>query len=337
MDRLAVRVVLIMLAVLALSQACAGCSAKAEPPAVAIEAQPEQALSYGSAVVQPLAITVAPARASLELPDTCDPLLVVDSPTGPRLSKQLPAWFRSESGRAAQRAETRRIIEAVVAELGADANTAELLYRKAIVESSANPGAVHILNPDIQANRTWARHGRKRSSERWAKARVPVHAKTSGGSLEQTDDVDAWALGRGLYGMVTGLYMHRWSTDAPPWSLCDPAVATVVAIWSGRAGQKRCKSTTMRSAYRWLSAGACKPRAPEKERRFDRLARGNVRGLRLPRIDSEADVDFGERWPEATADRAELLAVIRQRLAQSQVTGGRTRPPNGAGHRPSRL
>lgn len=330
MDRLALRFVLAMLSVLALGQACSGCTANAGPPAVTVEIEPERPVSYGAVVVPTVAVTVAPTRASLDLPDTCDPLLVVPGPEGPQLGKQLPAWFRSEAGRADQRAKMRRVIEAVAAELGADAMAVELLWRKALVESSANPGAVHILNPDVEANRTWSRHGRKRSSERWSEARVPVYAKTRSGALEQVDDLDAWGIGRGLYGMVTGLYMHRWSADAPPWSLCDPVVATVVAIWSARAGQRRCKSITMRSAYRWLSAGTCKPREPEKERRFDRLARGNVRGLRLPRIDSEAVVDFGDLWPEATGDRSQLLAVIRQRLARSPGN------EDTAGSRPSR-
>lgn len=295
----------------------AACSSPTpEPVAIAIETTPEPQASYPSYTVVPVAIAVE------HWPDRCDPLLVKKTDQGPRLSKRRPAWLPHERRRAAMQAWTRGVIAIVVDELGGDDLALELLYRKAIQESSGNPHAVHILDPDVEANETWSSFGRRHASERWAKARVPLHVADDGelipaiGHSGKPITTDAWALGRGLYGMVTGLFMRRWSPDAPPWSLCDPAIATTVAIWSMRSSQLRCKSSTLRSAYRWISAGRCSERSPTLERRWDRLARGKVRGLRLERIRPDAEVDFGARWPAASADRAELLAVLHRRIAE---------------------
>ena len=116
--------------------------------------------------------------------------------------------------------------------------------------------------------------------------------------------------------MVTGLHMQRWSTDAPPWALCDPIVATVTAYWALRAGLAECRGRTLRDAYRRFSSGRCALREPERERAFDRIARGHVRGLKLGRIDPDAPADFGDRWPEETTDRALLLAKLRRRIGK---------------------
>lgn len=314
-DHFFARIAVAILVVLALGQLCAGCQQATVAVAIAIDDTEAGAAAYPSAVVPPAAITIAPERVSLDVPDRCDPLVIVERDGTRRLSKQLPAWFASEAGRAQQRARIRRVVEIVADEMGADELAVELLWRKAISESSANAGAVHVLSPDIEANETFARRGIKLSSDRWKRAAIPVHEKRRG-ELVVVDELSAWAIGRGLLGMNTGLYMARWSTDAPPWSLCTPEIALVTAIWSIRYGQRRCKDSSLRFAYRWISAGQCGPRAPDKERRFDRLARGNVRGLKLPSVDARADVDFGDRWPQDTADRGELLAVLQRRLAE---------------------
>src|SRR5690606_2465153 len=273
LDNLATRIVLGFGLVIALGQACAGCSAEAREPAVTIENAPERPVLLPDRVTPPAAVPV-PTVAILAEPNTCDPLILRESAEGPVLSKRLPAWLKSPRAAAAQRDQVRKIIAIVGDELGADAMAIDLLYRKAISESSANPGSVHVHGPDVDAGVAFASYGREHTSERWSDARVPVFVLVDG-ELEQARTVrgnpatyDAWALGRGLYGMVSPLYVPRyWSADAPPWSLCDPVVATVVAIWSARKGQAQCKSDSMRAAYRWLSAGTCREREPDKERR----------------------------------------------------------------------
>lgn len=322
LDGLAIRIVLSFGAVLALAQACAGCSAEAHEPAITIADEPEWPVELPDRVI-PAAAIPTPTEAILTEPNRCDALVLREGSEGPVLGKQLPAWLKSPRAAAEQRAEIRRIIAIVGDELGADDLAVELLYRKAISESSANPGSVHVHGPDVDAGVAFASYGREHTSERWADARVPVFVLERGELVQARTargnpaTYDGWALGRGLYGMVTPLYVPRyWSVDAPPWSLCDPVVATVVAIWSARKGLATCKSDSMRDAYRWLSAGTCRERAPDKERRFDRLARGHVRGLELPRLDPRSRVDFGDRWPMESTDRVLLLAKLRTRIAR---------------------
>lgn len=255
----------------------------------------------------------ATPRVSLDLPDRCDRLVWRKTDDGVRLSKERPAWLGTAAGREAQQAELRELIAIVATELGADETAAEMLWRKAIYESSGNPGNVHVRSPDVAANRSAASKGRRRASARWRRAKIPVYRK-SRGRLREAGTFDAWALGRGLFGQVTGLHMHRWAADAPPWSLCDPVVATVTVIWAMRAGLDECKGESLRDAYRRFSSGKCAERSARLEGRFDRLARGRVRGLVLPAFDPDAPAVLGERWPEAETDRGVLLGVLRAKL-----------------------
>jgi hypothetical protein len=186
--------------------------------------------------------------------------------------------------------------------------------RRMQVGKDRAPSNVHVMNQDQRANRIAASKGRRRATERWRHATVPVHMRHAG-ALRRVEDHDAWALGRGLYGQVTGLHMHRWSTDAPPWSLCDPIIATVTVIWAMRAGLEECGGESLRDAYRRFSSGKCAVRSAKLEGRFDTLARGKVRGLHLGRFDPDADAILGDRWDEATADREVMLALIRARVA----------------------
>ncbi len=310
MDRLALRFVICIIGLLGASQACAGCT-PSEPVAMVVDVEPHVTAYTTTWIVAPFVAVAEAPRVDLALPDTCDRLYAVLGENGPRLTKRTPAWLRSPVERAAHQAEIRRGIAIVVGEMGGDALAAEFLYRKAILESSGNPGAVHVLDLDLDANRSSARRGMAMSTERWADARVVVYSPDG----DQAGTVNAWTIGRGLYGMNTGLYLHHWSTDSPPWSLCDPVVATVTAIWSLRAGLRRCAADDLRTAYRLISSGQCGERSEAKEANFDRLARGRVRGLRLEPFDVDAKADFGERWDQESSDPAVLLAVIRVRLA----------------------
>jgi hypothetical protein len=284
------------------------------PSGMLIEQLPERIVNYPPAGHVPLAITIEPERADLDVPDTCDRLLAVETPSGRQLTKIQPLGLGRASSRADQQRWIRGLVNIVGDELGADAIAREVVYRKAILESSGNHAAVHVRTADIEANRRAARRGRAVSSKRWARARVPVY-KRHRKQLEPVGTYDAWALGRGLYGQVTGLHLSRWSTDAPPWSLCDPIIATVTTFWSMRAGLEQCDGETMRDAYRRFASGRCALREPSQERAFDRLASGRVRGLKLAKIDPEAPAKLGTRWPEDETDRAILLAKLRRRVA----------------------
>lgn len=314
------RIVMVIL-VLFVARLLAGCS----KPEVALElaqGDPGPGLRSHGPVI-PMQVEQAVPRASLDVPDRCDRLLVIDTPSGPTLSKVLPPWLGHAESRWREQQRLRRVIAIIADEMGADAVAAEVLWRKAILESSGNVGAVHVLTQDVEANRRAARRGRDASSERWKHAKVPTY-KRVGKSLRKVGQYDAWALGRGAHGTVTGLHLQRWSTDAPPWSLCDEVIATITAIWSMRAGLVECDGSTMREAVQRFSSGRCGERSKDRERGWDRLARGRVRGLRLPAIDPDAPANLGKRWPEETTDREVLLAVVRQRIA---VSRGEVDPP----------
>ena len=104
-----------------------------EPAAITIEDGSERPVSYASVVFRPAAIPVVVERASLDVPDSCDRLLVIDTPSGPQLSKEIPPWLGKPASRAEQQAEIRELIDVVGDELGVDEISRELLYRKAIL------------------------------------------------------------------------------------------------------------------------------------------------------------------------------------------------------------
>lgn len=313
-DRHALRVAVVLVGLLAL-RFLIGCGAQPE----ALEIRSEQVASSSPRYFLPAPQRDTPASvyvgAGLDMPDKCDQLLVVDTPSGPQLSKVRATWLRNEAKRKAKQAKLRQLIAAVVDEMGGDEVAAEMIWRKALYESSGHPGNVHVHSPDVAANRSAASKGRRRATARWRRARVSVYRRHRG-RLRKAGTADAWALGRGLYGMVTGLYAHWWHEDAPPWSLCDPVVATVVLVWSMRAGLEECHGSTLRDAFRRFSSGKCTVREGRLERRFDRLVSGKVRKARVSRweIDPDAPADFGVRWPAETTDRRELLAAIHRRL-----------------------
>jgi len=309
-DQVFTRATLAILAVLAL-RLLVGCEDTPEAMEVAAD-RPAVTLSPSGAI--PWRELEPVHQVPVEIADTCDRLIVTDTPTGPQLSKERALWLRDGRQRAEHRDEVRRVVFAVAAELGADELAAEMVYRKAISESSAHAGNVHILSRDVDSNLRAARKGRRRATERWSSARVPVYKRTRKG-LRKAGTFDAWAVGRGLYGQVSGLHVHTWSTDAPPWVLCDPVVATVTVFWSMRNGLAECHGTTLRDAMRRFSSGKCAIREDQLERRFDRLARGKVRGLTLEPFDPDAPAVLGSLWPQETADREALLVAVRARLA----------------------
>lgn len=319
MERLFTRGILAAFILLALSQWAARCLTPEDALEVPVE-RPDQHV-WASAPAPVVDLAEAP-RASLDVPNTCRRLVVreqVREEDG-RMVRRLqvgkeraPAWLRDARERWARQLALRELVRIVATTMGADDLAAEMIWRKAIHESSGDAGNLHVMNPDKRANRAAASKGRRRATERWKHATVPVHTRHAG-ALRVAGDHDAWALGRGLYGQVTGLHMHRWSADAPPWSLCDPIIATVTVIWAMRAGLAECGGESLRDAYRRFSSGKCAVRSAKLEGRFDVLARGHVRGLHLDRFDPDAPAILGDRWDEATADREVMLAVLRARV-----------------------
>lgn len=310
LDKIMVIFLSFVLAVL-LVRYLVGCQMPETTSIIEAEESKQEAFFYAPSSVRTVASS---PRANLDVADQCDRLVWLMTPSGPQLSKQLPSWLRDAEQRRKQQEWLRGMIGIVADELGADPLAAEMVWRKAILESSGNPGAVHILSADLAANRAAAKRGRSASTERWAMAVVPTFVRRNG-KLREVGQYDAWRLGRGLYGQVTGLHLRRWGADVPPWSLCDEVIATVTVFWSMRAGLVECHGTTLRDAYRRFSSGRCAERSAEREAGFDRLARGRVRGLKLKRFDPDGKAKLGGNWDESVADRSVLLARLRSRIA----------------------
>jgi hypothetical protein len=314
MDHVAAKIVLGMLGILGIGQCLAGCGSEPEIASMPIvEFRGFEAASVAVKLVPKRAEPVEPAGwrpGPLDLPDTCDRLTgrVVDGE--PRLGKVLPSWLGSETERWREQRRMRALVRLVGDELGLGPEESEMLWRIAIREGSGNAGSVHVHAPDVEANESSA-HRMDDIAGRWREAPTTVYDPSGETSL---GTVNGWAIGRGMYGMNTSLFMPRWSLDAPPWALCDPIVATVVAVWSMRASQGRCSDKSRRSVHRRSWAATCEPRSDEREAQFDRLARGRVRGLDLDwAFDPDTRAELGQQWPEESTDRAELYALLRAR------------------------
>src|SRR5690606_29039576 len=105
------------LGLLGLGQLCAGCQ---PDPVVAesVPSPPVRRAMHHTVVVPHASVTVAPPRASLDVPDTCNRLLRVDTDPGPVVRKERPEWLRSTGSREAHQAAVRHIIEVVADEMG---------------------------------------------------------------------------------------------------------------------------------------------------------------------------------------------------------------------------
>jgi hypothetical protein len=319
MDVVARRVVLAVLGILGISQICAGCELFEAAQIQVIELPNVDlalALPVESKPARPAESVEDPAWRPrvLDLPDTCDRITARETPEGPVFGKRLPEWFADDDARWREQRRLRALVRLIGDEMGMDPLASEMLWRGAIREGSGNPGSVHMLSVDQAANVRSAYGGVKRATE-WTEAPVMVFdAKRAEKSI---GSINGWAVGRGTYGMNTSLFMHRWSTEAPPWVLCDPIVATVTAIYSMRAGLAKCSQKTLREAHWRLFAATCSIDDPERSQKFDRLARGNVRGLTLEPFDPATPAELGDRWPEESTDREALYLLLRGRAVDA--------------------
>lgn len=248
------------------------------------------------------------------------------------------------------RRRVRAVIKLVAEEMGADHR---YLWVKSIIEASGNPEAIHILNPDFEANRmTWrrftyserrekqledlkAKHG-ARSKVFWrAKAELHRIRKYKGNPYwEDTQTVEVqggpgrkkkrpdetpsiWSWGYGLYGMNSVYYTEDWHPHAPPWILCaeDGLIATVIEVWALRHGLQECVAQGYEN--NWDTANR-------------RVSRGKcdvhtpgpkyvhwADQMGLVRTDAPK---LGTKWDRKTSDRQQLLDHMRKRVEEECLT-----------------
>lgn len=275
----------------------------------------------------------ADAEVIERLPYTCERVEVHIRADGRRWHKRVGgSWTKADRDRF------RGLIRMVAREMGADPS---LLLLWAMRESTYNPYAIHVLNPDREAaERTWAAHrwdpaiaaelraqvevASPQTPEFWstraALARVErfkdnryYHADIefevfgSDGAIG-LDSASAWSYGYGPFGFNPTYYLPKWDATAPPWVFChdDGLAAIVTAIWAARDQQRECESQGFDGSHevvnRRFSSGHCRPR--QSDGLF--LDRAAKRGL-----DPHRRARLGNRWPAESTDRAELLGHLR--------------------------
>jgi hypothetical protein len=243
----------------------------------------------------------------------------------------------------ADREKFRELVELVANELGADP---KLIKLWALRESTYNPYAIHVLDPDIEASiASWRRHhwDAERAAELsatmeelgardpgyWAAkaelARISrfrdnphydtmiEYERVASDGLRTVGQRSAWSYGYGPFGFNPTYFVPIWDPGAPPWVFCndDGLAAIVTAIWAAREDQRECVELGFGDSYevvdRRFSSGHCASR-PGRDHRFRTRAR--ARG-----IDPDARAKLGSRWPMDGSDRAQLLEHLRARAA----------------------
>ncbi|MCA9681017.1 MAG: hypothetical protein KC457_02390 [Myxococcales bacterium] len=284
-----------------------------------------------------------PAAPVQDLPFVCERFEVRMRET-PGAYGQL-TWHKRlrRSWTAADRERYRDLVAMVADEMGADPR---LLTLWALRESTYNPYAIHVLDPDLEASvSSWRQH-------RWDEdrahelegimaelgARDPGYwqAKAELAKISRFRDnrhydariefdvVDRegrrtaqstsyWGFGYGPFGFNPTYYLPIWDAEAPPWVFCndDGIAAIVTAVWAAREQQRECESLGYGDSYevvnRRFSSGHCNPR-PGWASRFRKRARG--RG-----IDPDASAKLGKRWPADSSDRSTVITHMRAKAA----------------------
>ncbi len=286
-------------------------------------------------------------------PYVCERFEVRIRPDGRSWHKRLrdTAWTKAE------RERFRELVELVAEELDADPR---LLTLWALRESTYNPHAIHVLDPDLEASRaSWRAHrwDPKRAAELEATmselgARHPDYWKAKAElariskfrdnpHYEATIDFEvvdpterrhatkasAWGYGYGPFGFNPTYFLPIWDASAPPWVFCndDGLAAIVTAVWAAREHQRECETLGFDGSYevvnRRFASGHCTER-PGRAEQFRTRARS--RG-----IDPAARARLGKRWPRETSNRRELLEHLYERarergLLSEQAQGGLT-------------
>ncbi len=233
----------------------------------------------------------------------------------------------------------RKLVEMVAEEMGADP---ELLTIWALRESTYDPYAIHVLNPDLEASaRSWRRHhwdadkaaeleatmaelgardpGFWRAKAELARisrfrdnpyydAQISFELVSPKGE-RQTRETSYWGYGYGPFGFNPTYFLATWDAAAPPWVFCndDGIAAIITAVWAARAHQRECEDLGFGASNevvnRRFSSGHCKPR-PKYAEKFRTRARRR-------RLDPSARARLGRRWPMDSSDRAHVLGHMR--------------------------
>jgi len=184
-----------------------------------------------------------------------------------------------------QQKRHRAIAMTVAEEMGANPTLIDIWMTR---ESSRNPHAIHILNPDLEANSgahrrfSWSEHHQERLERILASApqrgegskayyaakaelgrrsiyrnnpfwrtrlELPVYIEATDKTIP--DAMSVWAFGYGLYGMNAVLFTDNWDRQAPPWILCgdEGIIATVVQVWASRKAQVQCEALGIGGTY----------------------------------------------------------------------------------------
>lgn len=253
----------------------------------------------------------------------------------PRYKRLRKTWTPEDKARF------KALVEMVADEMGADPRLVRLW---ALRESTYNPYAIHVLNPDLRgADRSWERHRWTERKEKILRKTMRKHGVKSKAYWEAKADLkrlfrfkdnayfDAqveyevvyrngtrvkeqgsrWSYGYGPFGFNPTYFLPLWDRDAPPWVFCnsDGIPAIVTAIWAARRAQRECRAQGYGDSYeavnRRFSSGSCRPR-PERAHLFRARARGW--GLNPSR-----KAKLGKQWIESETDRQEIVEHMRAR------------------------
>lgn len=239
-----------------------GVFAEVQEPETASSEEEEQDLQFVSYIPYKNETTEEENDESLalsywdQLPNECERFVVVESGIQGKSRFRRLRVRRSEEDTK----RTKALIGLVNEEMGGDRNAELLLRLIARHESHANPYALHLLNPDQEANRrayasyTYTPEREQaleealatetpRTDRYWTIKRALTKIRryktnsywTANVAYEhrfivRTDDNtqihvenrqhSAWGFGYGLFGMNAVLYTAVLSPEAPPWALC---------------------------------------------------------------------------------------------------------------------
>lgn len=141
-------------------------------------------------------------------PNACETFTVIE---GSKLvkgkkGKKFPVRYRRNrfKRKKSDQYRTRDLIKMVVKEMGGDSDAQRIVSMIAMHESSWNPEAIHILNPDLSANaKAWERHTYSRSKE------LSIEARMKSASKKTNKD--------GYYGLKARLADIRLYKGNPHW------------------------------------------------------------------------------------------------------------------------
>lgn len=261
----------------------------------------------------------------------------IDAAGRPRHRRIRKPWTQADRDRF------RLLVTMVAREMGAESR---LLLAWSMRESTYQPSALHVLNPDVHgATQAWRKYAydadeetrleaalaqteatdarywklkgklarlRRFKGNQHLYAEVQYDQVAPDGTVTQTRG-SAWAFGYGPFGFNPAYFVQVWDPKAPPWIFChdDGIPAIVTAIWSARAHQRECEAAGVGGSYnvlnRRLGRGHCAPADPES---------GFIARLGRMGLDANKRARLGKKHPADDTDREELLNVLRARARE---------------------